>query len=80
MTCYECQERPGPVALMFSLMFSDWSAVGVCHRCGKGLCKTHGVWSEAPREFLCRTCAGESGQREEAEEALPTSAATGMSL
>ena len=61
MTCYECQGQPRSGALMFSLMFSDWNAVGVCRRCGRGVCKTHGVWSEATRELLCCTCAATEG-------------------
>jgi hypothetical protein len=79
MTCYECQGgRPGPVGLMFSLMFSDWSAVGVCRRCGKGICKAHGVWREETREFLCNACAAESAPQD--AEALPASSAAGVSL
>jgi hypothetical protein len=53
MTCYECAERSGPGGMRFT----DTSAVGICHRCGKGLCKTHGVWTEAKDEFLCNACA-----------------------
>jgi hypothetical protein len=53
MTCYECQGRPGPGGLTYD----DRTAVGVCRRCGKGLCKHHGAWSEATNEFLCSHCA-----------------------
>jgi hypothetical protein len=53
MTCFECEGHPGPGGLMFS----DRSAVGVCRRCGKGLCKAHGVWAGATKEFLCSACA-----------------------
>ena len=57
MTCYECQGRPGPGGLTYD----DRSAVGVCSRCGKGLCKDHGVWTEAMHEFLCAHCATRLG-------------------
>jgi hypothetical protein len=53
MTCYECAGRPGPGGLTYD----DRSAVGVCRRCGKGLCKAHGVWAEGGNEFLCSHCA-----------------------
>lgn len=64
MTCYECVGRPGPGGLMFS----DRSAVGVCRRCGKGLCKAHSVWAEATKELLCGGCAAEEGWRRRGEE------------
>ena len=53
MTCYECQEQPGPGGLSFS----ERNAVGVCLQCGRGACKAHGVWEEAAHRFLCRGCA-----------------------
>lgn len=61
MTCYECQGRPGPGGLTYD----DRSAVGICRHCGKAICKTHGVWSEATHEFLCTRCASRPGGREE---------------
>jgi hypothetical protein len=60
MDCYDCQGRPGPGGLQFS----DRSAIGICHGCGKGLCKEHSVWTEATRELLCTACASaQNGQR-----------------
>lgn len=53
MTCYECQGQPGAGGLMYG----DRSAVGVCRQCGRGLCKDHGAWNEATRQFLCNRCA-----------------------
>ena len=62
MTCYECQQQPGPGGLTYG----DRSAVGVCRRCGRGLCKDHGVWAEATYQFLCSACAaGPAGHRAE---------------
>jgi hypothetical protein len=43
------------------LSYDDRSAVGVCHHCGKGLCKAHGVWAEEKNEFLCAGCAAALG-------------------
>jgi hypothetical protein len=64
MTCYECQGRPGPGGLSYD----DRSAVGVCRHCGKGLCKDHGVWTEATNEFLCAHGAARTGGPRAGEE------------
>lgn len=53
MTCYECQEQPGPGGMSFS----DRSAVGICRHCGRGVCRDHGVWAEIVRELVCHGCA-----------------------
>ena len=53
MTCYDCQQQAAPGGLRYA----ERSAVGICRRCGKGLCRDHGTWAGATREFLCGACA-----------------------
>jgi hypothetical protein len=69
MNCFECTEQPPPAGMTFA----DRAAVGVCLRCGRGLCHDHGSYHAAANAFLCGTCAP-SAQPREAPFATPAQA------
>jgi hypothetical protein len=39
------------------MTFADRAAVGICLRCGRGLCREHGSYHAAANAFLCDACA-----------------------
>lgn len=70
MYCYYCGEhQPG------GTRYGMRPAVGVCHRCGAGVCKEHSVKSEPGALLLCVACAALTmpviGKRPQREEKVP---------
>lgn len=53
MNCFECTAQPIPAGMTFA----DRAAVGICLRCGRGLCRDHGSYHAEANAFLCGACA-----------------------